>query len=104
MHTRQKVVWQRKCKKAEKERNEYRSEVRALQRTISRLNNKKKKLEDRVAELEEKAAELLKANELIADDDAAEPYDIDLEDDDPSDHDEDDGEVSADEPIIPYED
>jgi hypothetical protein len=104
MHTRQKTVWQRKCKKAERERNEYRSDVRALQRTISRLNNKNKKLEDRVEELEEKTAELLKENDLLADDDAAEPYEMDLEDDDPSDHDEDVGEESADESTIPYED
>src|SRR3954468_23189997 len=45
MHTRQKTVWQRKCKKAERERNESRSKVRALQRTIARLNNEHKKLE-----------------------------------------------------------
>src|SRR4051812_8121466 len=104
MHTRQKTVSQRKCKKAERERNESCSEVRALQRTIARLNNKNKKLENRVEELEEKTAELLKENEILADDDAAEPYEMDLEDDDPSDHDEDVGEESAGEPTIPYED
>src|SRR3954447_17445459 len=104
MHTRQKTVWQQKCKKAERERNEYRSDVWTLQRTIDRLNNKNKKLEDHVEELEEKTAELLKENELLADDDAAEPYDMDLEHDDPSDHDEDDGGESANELIIPYED
>ena len=54
-------------------------------------------------ELEEEAVELRKEKEILEDDDAADPYHMDLKDDDPSDHDEAMGEESEDEPIIPYQ-
>ena len=57
-------------------------------------------LEDRVEELEEETAELLKEKELLVDSDA-DPFGMDLEDDDPSDHDEAVNDEPMEEPLLP---
>ena len=103
MHTRQKRVLQKKFNKAEKERLEHRRCIKKLRKTIAELSEKNQELEDRMEELEEETAELLKEKELLEDDDAADQYHMDLEDDDPSDHDEDDGEEPVDAPLLPSE-
>ena len=102
MHTRQMRVWKLKCKGAEKDLKARNKTNRKLWKTIAMLTEQAQTLEDRVEELEEEAIELRKEKELLEDDDVPDPYHMDVEDDDPSDHDEDVGEESADEPIIPY--
>ena len=102
MHTRQTRVWKLKCKNAEKDIKARNKTIRKLRKTIAMLTKQAQTLEDRVEELEEEAVELRKEKELLEDDDAPDLYHMDLEDDDPSDHDEAMGEESEDEPIIPY--
>ena len=51
-------------------------------------------------ELEEETAELLKEKELLGDSDA-DPFEMDLEDDDPSDHDEAVDAEPMEEPLLP---
>ena len=69
-------------------------------KTITEMTEQVQGLEDRVEELEEETAELLKEKELLGDSDA-DPYEMDMEDDDPSDHDEADDAEPMEEPLLP---
>lgn len=107
MHTRQLKVWKLKFKREEKQRLAQRKIIKELRKNVVELTTHTEELETRVEELEAEAVELLKEKELLEDterNEETDPFPMDLEDDDPSDHDEDLDEEPADDPLIPSED